>query len=151
MAFQDTRLSNDRSSYDRSLRDQCVQEKQDVIELTSSTARELLSNRESFRMSTKATGKAVRIKSKKVKFEDDRMKSFSKVQFLEYAGLLGARFDAETNTFERSFRHRLKASLILLLLTSLSFKLYLSTLFKRSDPIQLAIGNASVQDINWLN
>lgn len=69
------------------------------------------------------------------------MKTFSKVQFLEYAGLLGARFDQETNTFERSFRHRLKASLVLLLLVSESVRLYVSSLFKREDPIQLAIGN----------
>ena len=68
---------------------------------------------------------------------EDEMKTFSKVQFLEFADLLGSRFNRETNKFERSFRHRLKASLVLLLLTSHSFKLYFSTLFKREDPIQL--------------
>lgn len=93
-----------------------------------------------FQPPTKST--TVRRKSETIQV--DEMKTFSKVKFLEFVGLLGARFDNETKTFERFFRHRLKASMTLLLVTSFSLRHYISTLFKREDPIQLQIGSVGV-------
>ena len=70
------------------------------------------------------------------------MKPFSKVQFLSDSGLLACKFDYAK--LQQSATQRLKASLILFLITSFSFKYYLATFFVREDPIQLKIGSVSL-------
>lgn len=63
------------------------------------------------------------------------------MKFLSDLGLFGYKFNYSSGQFERCLPQRLKASLTLFLLTTFSLRLYISTLFKRGDPIQLKIGN----------
>ena len=79
------------------------------------------------------------------------MAEFSKIRFFSNLGLLAYRFNYELQRFESSLLQRFKATLILLLMTSFSFKYYLSTLFDRQDPVQLAIGNVGAMERIPLN
>ena len=73
--------------------------------------------------------------------ENEKMKRFSKIQFLDSVGFLRSRFNDEVGEFERSAYVNFKSNLIMLLKVILLLKIYISTWFKREDLVQLWIGN----------
>ena len=66
-----------------------------------------------------------------------KMRTFNKVDFLVSVGFLNARYDLDSRKFESSFYIRSKCYLNTLLKTSFAFKIFVSTIYSREDPIQL--------------
>ena len=73
--------------------------------------------------------------------ENEKMKRFSKIKFLESVGFLRSRFNDETGEFERSVYVNFKSNLIMLLKVIILLRVYISIWFKREDLVQLWIGN----------
>lgn len=73
--------------------------------------------------------------------EHFRMKKISKLQLMEFFGLLDGRLNYETLQFEKSKYLKFKAYLKQFMVASVVFKMFVSTFFPQTDPIQFLIGN----------
>ena len=68
---------------------------------------------------------------------ESKMRKFNKIDFLTSVGFLNARYNPDSQKFERSVYVRLKCYLHILLETLLPIKIFFSAFYEREDPIQL--------------